>query len=479
MDTFLRRIPAFPPETAPTAPASVIGEFACDARVHENSEAEGGRNPSKKRKRGRSKKPEEKDPWWLFEVRPDEISPLKPGLYCRSCHDNKIHCGSGKFWSENPVALSNKRQAVARHSAKTSPHSLFLESLTLKPMDETLSEMRSDEMQLFVKLFKTVYHMAKNNEPCEKFAELRDLLEDVDAFGEAVQYLKKKNASYDSTTFYSEALNAIASVLWEERQELISGKKIAVICDEVKDSSNKQQLLIFYRTSDRKGEVLVIFAGAIDLHLGAGSDVLTAAILHQLAEDNISVKDVVCITTDGASPMLGKDHGLSRRLLEMNKICVAVHCSCHRQSLACKGSTEAIPYLNHWFDTLGILYRFFYFSPKRQAIFEDHQDADGTGRCHLQNNAVTRWLSHDGVSRFIRKSFPALHHTLKELAGPKDLTAEGLLKFVGTNEFVFTSCMPVIFCRRWWPSTVRFSRRTLILLLLSKCLKQFIVQSLK
>ena len=89
------------------------------------------------------------------------------------------------------------------------------------------------------------------------YEELRLLQEDNGTFGDLAKYLPNRNAQYTSTTFVAEALHSIASILWEQDQELLSGKDIGLMCDETTDKSITEQLDIMYRFLDGAGGVKV------------------------------------------------------------------------------------------------------------------------------------------------------------------------------------------------------------------------------
>ena len=88
----------------------------------------------------------------------------------------------------------------------------------------------------------------------------------------------------------------------------------------------------------------------------------------------------------------------------------------------------AIPYLAFFFDNIGMTHRFFKFSAKRTALFEKMQLDENSRIRKMVENAFTRWLSHDNVTRAFIDIFVPLIRTLEDLQYSDDI-AKGLLRF--------------------------------------------------
>ena len=69
----------------------------------------------------------------------------------------------------------------------------------------------------------------------------------------------------------------------------------------------------------------------------------------QHSKDSIPIEKVLSFGSDGASVMLGCNTGVAKRLLDLNGLCIAIHCVNHRQSLACKGAADDVPYVVFFF----------------------------------------------------------------------------------------------------------------------------------
>ena len=158
----------------------------------------------------------------------------------------------------------------------------------------------------------------------------------------------------------------LATLVWRGKRNAVRAARfVGLMCDEATDVSTKGKLLVYYRYADLLGKLAVVFAGVEDLSCGLDAPAITASVLHRLLIDGITPSNIFCLTTDGASVVLGHANGLANRMLNLNAVCVAIHCFCHRESLAAKYAAELIPYIGQvFFPYTELLFRFFDFSTK-------------------------------------------------------------------------------------------------------------------
>ena len=92
-----------------------------------------------------------------------------------------------------------------------------------------------------------------------------------------------------------------------------------------------------------------------------------------------------------------------------------------------------------------MLHRFFESSTKRTAELQKFQKKYNGTTSKIIENAVTRWLSHDRVSRCVRECFIPLIKALETMDDPKGI-AKGVHNFFCTDQFVYTLCTCGTFC---------------------------------
>ena len=112
--------------------------------------------------------------------------------------------------------------------------------------------------QTFVTLFRRVYFLAFFNSALDDFKKQRDLLVQSGAFdGVMMGFLAAHNATYDSTTFVSEVLGILATLVWRGKRNAVRAARfVGLMCDEATDCSTKGKVLVYYRYADLLGKFL-------------------------------------------------------------------------------------------------------------------------------------------------------------------------------------------------------------------------------
>jgi Domain of unknown function (DUF4371) len=151
--------------------------------------------------------------------------------------------------------------------------------------------------------------------------------------------LNANNASYTSSLFHSEALDAMVKVLRArlvaaaqaqansvqplvkpaihrdldkvvyhlrfEVDELLQARLLrSLLIDETTSCSNTKELIV-YEKFVIDGKPATKFAALITVRSGTADDIL-AALKKWFKENDVSVEDIVCFGSDGASVMLGR-----------------------------------------------------------------------------------------------------------------------------------------------------------------------------
>lgn len=78
---------------------------------------------------------------------------------------------------------------------------------------------------------------------------------------------------------------------------------------------------------------------------GANSRVLFKEVVQQLEQCELEVTNLTSLVTDGAAVMTGRRSGLATLLKEVSNQLIAIHCICHKLSLACVKSNDQTKYL--------------------------------------------------------------------------------------------------------------------------------------
>lgn len=177
--------------------------------------------------------------------------------------------------------------------------------------------------------FRIVYWLAKHRVANHHFPDLRELT--VLEGNKGFQTLTKRNAQYYSSTFFTEALQAIGEVL---RFDIVSAAKesrhFAIAIDETADLAVIEQLAVYIRFVEAEtGKIRVHLFDVIALEKADGESIL-AAVLESLTTAKLELKRLSGAASDGAGAMAGKEKGSMARLRNLQRFVITVHCICHR-----------------------------------------------------------------------------------------------------------------------------------------------------
>ena len=139
------------------------------------------------------------------------------------------------------------------------------------------------------------------------------------------------NAKYTSKVVQNDLLKAAADVVLKQIiDEIKDAEGFAVIADEARDVSKKEQLSLCLRYVNKNLEVNERFVGFSDL-CDLDAKALAEKIVARLQVLGLDVKQCIAQCYDGASVMSGQVSGVQQRLREIvGNGCVYIHCHAHR-----------------------------------------------------------------------------------------------------------------------------------------------------
>lgn len=224
----------------------------------------------------------------------------------------------------------------AQHLASVETELLSRVSTFQKQIDRR-EQVRED---VYHNAFLSLYWTAKEELPNCKFTSLLELLEKLKLTD--IYLFQHRSAGSLREMFLLLGRTIKEKVL--ERAGLANC--FSILCDEVCDNSNKEQLISFVQFVDQvSGKAEVNFLAVNDVleeFDSANAYAIKSMITKQIGESNLDVSKLSGLSTDGCSVMTGKRNGVAALLRRECKLLLNVHCICHHLALACGDANDHV-----------------------------------------------------------------------------------------------------------------------------------------
>ncbi|KAK3747890.1 hypothetical protein QZH41_001354 [Actinostola sp. cb2023] len=319
-------------------------------------------------------------------------------------------------------------------------HKSAIQAVELKDnFDAAFAKANSQEDEAVIKALKVVYWLASENLPMSKYESLMQLLKELEV--PKIECLKVNNRiDYESYYTANELLSAISSQIDEELDKKIEKSPVVtVLADESTDISNTKRMTIHARIVDPTTSVPeTIYLRDVEYDDGTGEG-LTNTIMHEMGERNISSTKLLGFGSDGAAVMSGSNKGVKGRPLERNGHLVHVHCMAHRLALCTSQAANNIPKLKKYQEWLTSLFYYLKGSASREKELHVVQEILDHPKLKYKEIHAVRWLScYEAVDAVYRTLDPLITYFHGRRA-EKDPKSKGLLKYIASNEFIYTT----------------------------------------
>lgn len=221
-------------------------------------------------------------------------------------------------------------------------------------------------------------------------------------------------------------------------EEVKAAVYFAVMADETKDLSRKEQLAILVRYFDQKTCLIKERAIGIFHMENVGAESLSNKITEHLI--SLGLNPTLCVGQcyDGASVMSGRMSGVQARFLKHAPYATYIHCRAHLLNLALVNTIKDIPEVHEFFGITQKLYDFISNSNTRQQLFVSAQKELNQEVLTLERTVVTRWFYWYKAVTKIKKRFEAIIIVLETTAElHKDYDSSGLLIHLKAPMFIF------------------------------------------
>ena len=363
------------------------------------------------------------------------------GIYCRLCkHFNERN--SAAVFNITPC-ISLRKDVLARHAdSRMHKSALWQEHERLASEQgggivQAFSEAASVERKAALGAMKCLYWLAKNEiAHTTKYVPLLELARSL-----GCTYFDNLhvggNATYTSERIIHEFIIHMSNQIEKDLlQQLVNSPCVSLMCDETTDISVLKQMVIYGKYLTDSGDTHTVFLRITDLFDGKAETIETA-LLQFCDASGISMQKVMGFGSDGAAVMIGRRSGVSTRLRAHNPFMINIHCVAHRLALAAAQSSESIPYLKKFKNTIHSLYLFYHRSSVRMTGLHALQDVLGDPEINLKEAKDVRWLSHNNAVQSLRRTLSSVVASLeREAAERGEPMAIGLVKMIKTYLFV-------------------------------------------
>ena len=356
-----------------------------------------------------------------------------------------VSCSISSYGQTRKQRLRAIRKKIHDHGKSTAHKAA--QRITIdagkKQIERSTTKLYNECHTTTLRVFRTAYSIAKRGRP------FLDMAAEVE--------LQNMNGLDMGRTLHSNVSCAnisdhIADEIVEMRKNLVahiieSQCKISILIDESTTVSRKTTLIVYMKAvvgELRKPQTF--FFDLIELTSTTAEDIYSALVRclksHGLTVDILKLL-LICIATDGASVMLGKESGVCSRFLRQFPRLVIWHCSNHRLELSVHDTVEEVAGINNFHIFFDKLYALYHQSPKAQRELED-----SCKDLHERCLTIGRILNTSWVASSLRtvvavwKQYEALYNHLAEAASDTSRTQReraqyaGLKTKISTNEFV-------------------------------------------
>ncbi|CAF1489191.1 unnamed protein product, partial [Didymodactylos carnosus] len=260
-----------------------------------------------------------------------------------------------------------------------------------------------------------------------------------------------RNATYLSHNIQNELIHIMSSQIREDIAFMLTNCNYALMADECRDISGRQQLSIVIRfvrdvndpKIDASNVVKEYFLGFVALD-EFDAETLANKIVDFLKSLNISLHACICLCFDGASVMSGCHAGVHVLLKKYMPESIYIHCSAHRLNLVINDTCKVVCYISDYFSIVSNIYSFFTESGVTNMYFKvAQQELDLVKSSTLKLWGLTRCDSRWGAIDSIINNFPAIIKALVDISeeggGSRSVNAGGLLTHVKKSIFIITS----------------------------------------
>lgn len=211
----------------------------------------------------------------------------------------------------------------------------------------------------------------------------------------------RRNALYTSKTVQNEIIDIFGTFVQQEIVQDIGEGCYSINADEVQDSSNKEQLALCVRYTDRQRKIAEKLLQFVDVTADTSGENLAKEIKATLIKAGLNLSKLRGQCYDGAGNMAGRTKGVGPRIQAEYPRAVHVWCANHKLNLVIVCSCKE-PAIRNMQDSTDQCVRFFTNSPKREDCLNETMKESGKEPKKLKELCKVRWIErHIAYNRFL------------------------------------------------------------------------------
>ena len=297
--------------------------------------------------------------WWLVY---DE----NQGMFCVLCrfHNTTSPTNGDGTWNSKPC-VRNITQAIKLH-ATSEMHKTAIKKEHLQrvsPFHKEVQQQETMKNEVLVKIFSSLYWLAKEEIANKKATQLIELLERLGL--EEMRHFKHRSRASIREIFLFLGKAVKNRVI----TDAASSDAFGCLADEVTDISVLQQFVVFVKYVNSSGKPQTDILHTQHMTNGATGEELAKCLKNIVQECQMELKKMKSCVTDGAGAMIGRHNGMAAIIKRDVPDLINIHCVCHRLALACADASKELSYIKKVEGLLLQVWKFYEYSPKKTAKF--------------------------------------------------------------------------------------------------------------
>ena len=241
-------------------------------------------------------------------------------------------------------------------------------------------------------------------------SNLTVLLQTVLGEGEWVQ-----DSRYQSPEIVSELIEIMGHDVLRSILSDIRGQQwFALLADETRDVSNREQLVVCIRWVSDCYEISEDVVGMIQLS-DTSAETIYKSLKTSLISLGLQIENCRGQGYDGASNFQGHISGVGKRFQEDNPAAIPVHCLAHCVNLCVQEVARKVSSIKEGLNFAMDVIQLIKLSPKRQVVFENikMQQDSPTSRSSIRSLCPTRWTVRTVAMQAILANYETLQATME------------------------------------------------------------------